>query len=407
MKLKTNYLICIGLIIAVIVSELLSKVVEIFKYADEIVAIILAMYIIIRLFSKKIIVLKAEKRIWISCFLIFIIGILSNFVYNIQESKIAIIYDILSMYKIFIYTIGFQFLVKDDNTKNIINFFDKPAKIFLIIATVCMIISQFVDIGMRGQKRFGFYGFNFIYTHAHIYSMMILMCSVIITYNSKKNTILNKYIILSIIQMFSTTKGPSIIWATSLVFIDYYVIKHHKINLGAIIILIAISLLLGQFQIKGYLLKENSPRHLLYQHGIETANNYFPLGSGFATYGSDMAAKHYSDLYYEYGFDLLYGMNKDDSQFANDNYWPMIMGQYGWIGMGLTILIGINFFIIINKSKLNSKNKSMMISIYVYTLIHSIGSSTYKVSYCCILFVFLVLILKDNYHNAKLPKHQI
>ena len=67
---------------------------------------------------------------------------------------------------------------------------------------------------------------------------------------------------------------------------------------------------IGSFQIRNYLINEKAPRHLFFKYSIITATEYFPLGSGFATFGSDMAAKKYSDLYVKYGFEPLHGMGR-------------------------------------------------------------------------------------------------
>lgn len=83
-----------------------------------------------------------------------------------------------------------------------------------------------------------------------------------------------------------------------------------------------IVLLLGTFQIQTYLMNVNVPRYLFFYYGGKTANTCFLLGSGFATFGSDQAARNYSRLYYQYGFNSLFGMNTKDGSFLSDTFWP-------------------------------------------------------------------------------------
>lgn len=39
------------------------------------------------------------------------------------------------------------------------------------------------------------------------------------------------------------------------------------------------------------------------------------------------AARNYSRLYYQYGFNSLFGMNTRDGSFLSDTFWPMAIGQ--------------------------------------------------------------------------------
>lgn len=103
------------------------------------------------------------------------------------------------------------------------------------------------------------------------------------------------------------------------------------------------------------------PRYLFFYYGGKTANTYFPFGSGFATFGSDQAARNYSRLYYQYGFNSLFGMNTKDGSFLSDTFWPMAIGQFGWIGSILYILIYVRIFFSFKWMNLNSEQKALFI----------------------------------------------
>ena len=55
-------------------------------------------------------------------------------------------------------------------------------------------------------------------------------------------------------------------------------------------------------------------RAALYYHMPDILLDYFPFGSGFASYASFASGVYYSPLYAEYGMDNIYGMTK--------NYYP-------------------------------------------------------------------------------------
>ena len=79
---------------------------------------------------------------------------------------------------------------------------------------------------------------------------------------------------------------------------------------------------------------QDSARSELALGGATMADRYFPVGAGFGRYGSSTAADTYSPLYYQLGFDHRFGLSPDSDQFLNDNQWPALYGETGWLGAG-------------------------------------------------------------------------
>ena len=109
-----------------------------------------------------------------------------------------------------------------------------------------------------------------------------------------------------------------------------------------------------------------------------------------------MAKVHYSPLYRQYGFSKIWGMNEDEQQFLNDNFWPMIMGQYGWIGMLLYIAILVLMFKIVNKQLYNKQLKIAGFSIFFLLLYSSVGGPIFVHYIGCASIIIFSLILKVN-----------
>ncbi|KQZ17970.1 hypothetical protein [Caulobacter sp. Root1472] len=66
------------------------------------------------------------------------------------------------------------------------------------------------------------------------------------------------------------------------------------------------------------------------------ANQHFPLGSGGGTFGSAPSYQGgYSEVYYAYGINTLYGGSREYSGYLQDVFWPKIVGEGGWIGFAL------------------------------------------------------------------------
>ncbi|WP_140398057.1 hypothetical protein [Lachnoclostridium sp. An169] len=143
-----------------------------------------------------------------------------------------------------------------------------------------------------------------------------------------------------------------------------------------LVFLVIVIVLIGSFQIQTYLMNENAPRYLFFYYGSVTANDYFPLGSGFATFGSDQAARQYSPLYYLYGFTRLFGMNPDDGSFLSDTFWAMALGQFGWIGFFLYCFVYLRIFISFKiQDNFSPDKKALLYSCFISYMIHAVGSA--------------------------------
>ena len=70
-------------------------------------------------------------------------------------------------------------------------------------------------------------------------------------------------------------------------------------------------------------------RSALYYTSSLIARDYFPLGTGLASFGSHPSRMYYSNVYYEYGLADMYGLSPSSPYFIVDTYWPMLLGQGG------------------------------------------------------------------------------
>jgi hypothetical protein len=77
-------------------------------------------------------------------------------------------------------------------------------------------------------------------------------------------------------------------------------------------------------------------RTVLYSTSQQVAREYFPLGAGFGRYGTHTAIAHYSPLYWQLGFDHVYGLEPGggvNGDFASDTFWPGVLGEAGLFGI--------------------------------------------------------------------------
>lgn len=76
-----------------------------------------------------------------------------------------------------------------------------------------------------------------------------------------------------------------------------------------------------------------TPRERLYDASLDIAASRAPLGEGFARYASFASTLNYSDVYYRYGFNNVWGLSKADPDFLTDTSWPAVLGESGFLGL--------------------------------------------------------------------------
>ena len=79
-------------------------------------------------------------------------------------------------------------------------------------------------------------------------------------------------------------------------------------------------------------------RAAMYVKAPTVANDFFPLGAGWGTFGSSASRDvFYSPLYGHYGISTLWGGSVRYGSFLVDTFWPKIIGEQGWIGFAIYI----------------------------------------------------------------------
>lgn len=390
MKLKQAFSMLI--LILLTASIVLENKLPMIKYFDEILTLGFLFVTFLSLLMKKTKIPKEDVLIFLGWLAIVVIGAISNAVSKIDRRAFDIALDILSFSKIFVFIVCTKCLFTYKTVDKIFNSSVKFCKALMIIMALLAVVSIFVDFGMRGQKRFGIYGFNFIFEYAHEFTVFVLCIFTILFLKLKKQKQRTIYSLLTFFVLATTLKGPSMLIPCIFLGIGAMVKYKDKLKVLLILaILLSICVWISRYQIVTYLTNVNAPRYILFKYGFITARNHFPFGSGFGTYGSSVAASSYSPLYTSYGFTSLYGMKPDDYQFLNDTYYPMILGQFGIFGTIIMAGVFLSFF---KKSlKCNDKkSKVVALSILCYFVIHSVGSAILTSSAGVLGILFLAFI---------------
>lgn len=360
-------------------------------YIDEAICVLAILYYIY--YFLKYMKFKLYEFIFLSLLLaLTVLGFVGNIYSKVITEWFPIIVDAICLLKIFLPFMVCMKIGFNDKRMLIIKYLEPIAKIVVSLGALFGTISQVVDIGMTDpERRYGIAPYFFIFQNEGRYGYIIAICLAIILiveHDPRKKLIYNA---LAILNMIYTTKGVVYIIIVCYLILAFMWRDKTKLSLRNIVILAFAGTAASTLQIETYLKDFDSPRVRLIRYGFVTANKY-PFGSGFATYGSDMAMKNYSKLYDLYGFENYYGLSREVHNCLNDCYLGMVVGQFGYFGALLYIALLVMCFIPINKINLNSSVKALCFAIFIGIIVSSIGTAIIKSSIGVMIFMFLGLI---------------
>lgn len=379
-------------------QSILSQISDIFSYSDEIFAVLGGCAFFNR-YSRKIIwrIYPHVKKIMTFAFIIALIGWISSYLHKIQPSLGVNLFDCFTFLKFFfIFFLSLLLLRKSRLDKVIIPIYQLTT-FYLITGFIFLVISQVIDIGMTFEKRYGFNSFMFINSNPGDYASILIISLVIVhIYSSYKKKSCRFVKLITIILIIFTFRGKSLGFIATYLMVVFFIERYNNLSVKSLVILAILGIVGGYVQIRYYFVDNITPRALLLSNGIVTANDHFPLGAGYSTYGSNMAKIHYSPLYTQYGFKNIWGMNEEEEMFLNDNFWPMIMGQYGWIGLILFILILLVLFKIVSDNIVQKQLKIAGFSIFFLLLYSSIGGPIFVHYIGCASIIIFSLIMRAS-----------
>ena len=207
----------------------------------------------------------------------------------------------------------------------------------------CAILSQFLNIGMTSKIRNGIKSFRFIYPgpaglNTYFYLFFIIY-SITLVKNNKLRTGANFFIFCGLVPWILTMRSRAFLFAGIYLILYLYIFYFKGINIrklfrieNVIIVTLLVLLVSRDSIIKYFMENEAQARYQLSRKAFQIANNNFPLGAGFGTFGTQASRVYYSDIYYQYGLSSVYGLRPSDPKYVTDQYIFGIIGQFGYIG---------------------------------------------------------------------------
>ncbi|MFZ4455725.1 MAG: O-antigen ligase domain-containing protein [Bacteroidales bacterium] len=143
--------------------------------------------------------------------------------------------------------------------------------------------------------------------------------------------------------------------------------------------------------------EDSLARPMLYYVSFLILLDYFPFGSGFASFATSSSGAYYSDIYQKYNIDQMWGLSKDDPMFVSDTHYPSL-AQFGVIGIILFFAFWIRIVKQTNflKSKtLNQKNYILILLIIIFLGIELVADATFTYNRGFFVMMLMALLLNE------------
>lgn len=383
-------------------SNVLVQYFAVLRYTDECLCLIFVLAALIKLIKKpKTSLCRIDIIIILSCLCLFLFGMLSTVNANIVNTYDVIVKDIVLTFKFFLTFLSVKIVLGDFRSELLSKMLIKTAKIILVFHFCSAILTQFVDIGMGEQIRHGIKCYQFFYSHYTflVFYVVVLLCTISC---SNKETFL--YDILGSVVLFLTARTKAIMFLVIYYFIKYIIGKTRtngeiKVKLKKRYLLLASIgvIAVGYSKIKDYIGWGYSYnlRNALYVRGAQIAARFFPLGSGFGSFGTNISYEYKSSLYAEYNMDTIQGF-VDGAPVVSDVFWPSIYSQFGFIGCIIyLVMIFLIFKSIGNIKNVDNRVKIGVYMLMLYLLVASIAEASYTndIGVFAVIFSYLFLSL--------------
>lgn len=332
------------LFIFLIMENIMEKYIPILGYFDEVITIAMFCLLIFKCFYGRI---HKSSLIILRCHgLLLLIGLLGSLIYQVQISKIAIAKDIMAVSKFFIVYVYAREYIKIRNPQKQLKQIEVFMKGYTIILFVFSAVNQFFNLGMDSGMRGPIKTYMFLYSHTTFMVASVVVINVLfLTMRFKKKRL---YLLMTFVVLIASMRIKAYIYIVSVCLL-YFLFKRHngvKQNrayrqnnrwrfaaaMGAILL---VAYTIGKPKISSYLTWGlSAARPALYIVGFAIMKNFFPLGSGFATFASSLSGEYYSPLYYQYGISNTSGLRLSEGyQYIADTFWPYVYAQFGLFGI--------------------------------------------------------------------------
>jgi len=324
-------------------------------FFDEFATLIFLLIIIYKiLFYKKIHLYKHEKSVVVLLIILGILGLSSNVMSYIKGYKTdpnALIGDFITFYKAYIVYFGIRLLASKFSATASINLIAKYSEKLIYVVVVLLFLDMVLNL-FPHNSRYGLKTFQLFFQHPSRYSFAFAF-TFLILYNKYVQS--NKWYLFAILIVGLTSLRVKYF---GFVFISFFILYQrkllYKISIKMVFITIGFAFItmavLFREQLTMYFSLEqiNSgwSRGVILVTSVRIGNDFFPLGTGFGTYSCYFSGKYYSWVYDKYQISNVWGISRSFWSFVADQFWPMVLGQFGYFGLIAYLLIVYKYIVL-------------------------------------------------------------
>lgn len=360
-------------IVLLVVQNPLEGLWGMFKYMDELCAVSLVGVVLWR--RKQLgqfLKIGWVKGMLAALCVFFAAGIAGNLLYRYQPLRYVLM-DILTNAKFYMVLFsGILVFFEEDIQENAV----RKMAYALSAGLFALFVADRIFGIWQSDIRMGIPSAVLFYEHpTYLAGAMACLLSLLLIFYAPKNL---PFIFMDLLVMACTMRvkaiGSAAVFAVLLVWVIW---MGKKVKVWHIGIPAAAVFALGWKQIYFYYgAASNNARTVLTQTAFRILKDYFPIGTGFGTYASNAAVVHYSPVYEKYGFltdyvnkisattawefikndagDFVYHLGDNlgyvynemgpKSRYLSDTFWPIILGQTGFLGtVAYVLVVGILF----------------------------------------------------------------
>lgn len=358
---QTRRVYFINLILFLIIFQsILEQVIAPFKFFDELLSLVVFAYGMMRLFTIRHV--KYNKYVFVmvlSVFVYFLIGSISAFLYQYQSVTLSAAGVFLSV-KWFMLMLGgyyfFQCFVDENEMRSI----KSAVSVYIVIYMLCILFQY------TGMNLYIVYPWDRC-------AKCVFMAAIII---SRWENSIKDWVSIGVLafMLFLVHKAKGDVAILLIVgCIIWIILLKKKINIMVFSLGALAALFVAKDKIYYYFVRGKAgdwARYRLMATATEIAGDYFPLGTGWSTYGSHYSVGNYSRVYYLYGIDKHPELGVETKYFLNDNYWACVIAETGWLGALAILIFCIALFFIIQKyAKVNRKYYAAGLLVWGYMMI--------------------------------------
>lgn len=380
----------ISLFYFMIFQNVLENYFNVFGILDEAMSAVIVIIAIINILSsrKKYVICKNNKKILVSVLALIIIGVIGNLKTDYQ-TIIPALKDAVCVFKGIITYVFIPLCLSNLKLDEYLTIINNHLKIITGLVFLTVVGNLLFDIFPYYEIRFGIKSQQIFFTHPTYLASFSVIIIILLSVNLREHKENKKYIILMLLVLASTLRFKSIAFIPIYMYLYYIVfIRQRKLQLLDIGILCVLGGALAISQVMEYFNNPDWARNVLTMNSLNIAKDNFPIGTGFGTYASWVSGESYSNIYYDYNISTTWGISPDFYEFIADTFWPMIIGQFGVLGLGIYIYILLRIY----KNIMNNDNLDYYFG-QILTLLYLIILSMAEASFSGqIVVVYMALI---------------